>query len=54
MVRVWCSKWKYYYRPVSKLSTPKGVQLRTTVVVKYRKVKYTPVKGGVINFGTSR
>ena len=32
-----------FYRPVPKLSTPKG---DTAVVVKYRKVKYIPLKGG--------
>jgi len=31
-----------------------GVQLRTAVVKKYPKVKYNPLKGGVLNFGTLR
>ena len=31
-----------------------GVQLRVAVAMKCHKVKYTPLKGGVLNFGTLR
>ena len=45
-----------YYVPASaEVRYPlMGVKLRTAVTVKCHKVKYTPLKGGVLNFGTSR